>query len=104
MQPQERGGSGRGCGSFLSLRHSVALSMQAEGGREGGRQERRDGGRGMLAVPAGRDIPAAEGVGGEARGAARGLLPPVPTAAAGQMRSQLKATPRTPSPATPIWR
>lgn len=65
VQPQEGGGGGRGCGSFLSLRHSVALSMQAEGGREGGRQGRRDGGRGMLAVPAGRDIPAAGGGGGE---------------------------------------
>lgn len=65
MQPQEGGGGGRGCGSFLSLRHSVALSMQAEGGREGGGEGagREDGGRreGMLAGPLRRDVPAAGG-------------------------------------------
>lgn len=65
--------------------------MQAEGGREGGRQGRRDEGRGMLAVPAGRDIPAA-GAGERGRG------PEAPSR--GSCRTgtaRVAASPRTPS-------
>lgn len=73
------------------------------GGREGGRQERREREREGNAGSAGGEGHTCRRVGGgEAAGAARGLLPGIPTAAAGQMRSQLEVTPRTPSPAAPI--